>query len=172
MKRKYAIALAIVLILVTTAAAFTWMQLSNAEEEDVEVLDQPMTLTLLQSPANVWRGTWPEGPISTWAFNLSVDSGIMTMCNFHARISWDDYNSTEDYSGLVYWNFNGTGWGGIRYNAPDYLDLADNMLGPDGEWTYQWQAGNSTSFTFGIIIDTAMPLGMYHFEFAVYGYTV
>lgn len=170
MKRRYAIALAVVFIVATTAAAFTWMLLSNVEEDDVEVLDQPMTLTLLSGPINIFKGTWPEGPISTWAFNLSVDSGVMSRCNLHARISWAEYNSTESYMELVNWKFNGTDWGGGMHSAPDYLDISSNILGPDGEWTYQWQAGNSTSFTFDIIIDTQMPVGLYHFEFGVYGY--
>jgi hypothetical protein len=169
MKRKYAIALAVVLIVATTAAAFAWMRLSNIEDDDVEVLDQPMTLTLLSGPTSIFRGTWPEGPISTWTFNLSVDSGVVTQCDFHARISWEEYNSSESYGSLVWWKFNNTQWGGGTYNAPDYLDISSNMKGPDGEWTYQWQTGNSTSFTFDIIIDTQMPVGIYHFEFAVYG---
>lgn len=92
------------------------------------------------------------------------------------RLSYPEYliptcqNSSEDYFGLISWNFNNTQWGGFISNEEDYLDLSSNILDSEGSWSYHWTTGVSTSFTVDIIIDTSLPLGDYHFGFAVAGY--
>lgn len=166
-RRKYILTFIIILILVSSTAALTWMWLSNTIEDDVEVTDRPMTLTLLESPDGIWKGS-----LSTWAFNLSVDYGVVTRCNFYIRVSWDKYNSSDDYTGLVERNFNNTDWGGVIGNMPDHLMFMTQMFESDGVYDYQWQAGYSTWFTVDIIIHTPMPVGNYHFEFVVSGQLV
>ena len=169
LKKKRISTFVVLMVLLSSTTVFAWLWVSNVVQDDVEITGTPITLTLVDSPGVAWRGTYPVGPMLSWVFNITFNSNV-TECDFHALMSWGGYNSSVNYFGdLVNWRFNNTGWGGTYENRTDGLAMINKIYGPGYNWSHVWQAGEFRLVTFDVIIDTAMPIGNYHFEFSISG---
>jgi hypothetical protein len=124
-----------------------------------------VNFTASSTPSSITKGNSTN--YANWTFGMTVNPNPPTLqhLKLNVRIYWVGYVQGNSYTGMFTFLFNGTAKAFTGNNGASGIVFSYQFNGKNNVTDYIWLAGDSSAFTTGIAINTAMPNGGYTFDF-------